>query len=195
MTCMAGGDAITCHDSLRDHVYCAALSAGLCVEREEPGLLRDDPRRRPGDLYFPLWPGGSRVALDFAVTSPLQLAHVGAAARAPLAAATAYEAHKRADRKTAERCAAHGITLMPIVAESLGGWGPCAQKAFNVIARASAARSGASVGVATSRLYEGLSTKIMRANARSLLARAGRSDAAVVRDNAQERARATLGAA
>ena len=109
-----------------------------------------------------------------------------------MAAAISYEAQKRADRNTAERCAAHGITLMPIVAESLGGWGPCAQKVFNTIARASAARSGASVGVETSRLYEGLSTKLMRANARSLLARAGRSAIDITRACAQERARTTL---
>ena len=50
VACMAGGHAITCHDALRDYVYREALAAGLNPEREEEGLLPDDPRRRPGDL-------------------------------------------------------------------------------------------------------------------------------------------------
>ena len=97
------------------------------------------------------------------MTSPLQLAQVGPASRERLAAATAYEAGKLADRETAQQCRAQGICLMPVVAESFSGWGATAQKVFNVIARASAARSGESVGVATSRLYEGLNIRIMRA--------------------------------
>ena len=68
-----------------------------------------------------------------------------------------------------------------MVAESFGGWGPVAQKAYNVIARASAARSGLGVGVATSRLYVGLNTNIMRANARSLLARVNREELPISR--------------
>ena len=41
----------------------------------------------------------------------------------------------------------------------------------HVIARAMARRSALTVGNATTQIYEGLSTRIMRANARSLLAR------------------------
>ena len=191
MTCNAGGDATLLHNKLRDYTYQSALAAGMCPEREEPGLLPDDPRRRPGDVYFATWPGGSRVAIDFAVTSPLQQAQVNEAAHTQLAAAVAYEGVKLADRDTARRCAAMGITLMPAIAESFSGWGPVAQKAFNVIARASATRSGLSVGVTTSRLYEGLSTIVMRANAHSLLARVGRESSGAP-STAQERARSTL---
>ena len=113
------------------------------------------------------------MALDFAVTSPLRQSQLHESAGTQLAAAAAYEVEKLTDRNTAEQCAAHGITLLPVVAESFGGWGATAHKVFNVIARASAARTGISVGLATTRFYEGLSTKIMRANARSLLARIG----------------------
>ena len=98
----------------------------------------------------------------------------GGAARTQLSAAVSYEAEQLADRNTARRCTEQGIQLFPIIAESFGGGGPRAQTAFNVIARASATRVGQSVGLATIHLYEGLSTIIMRANARSLLARLGR---------------------
>ena len=100
-------------------------------ERQEPNLLPEDLRRRPGDLYFPEWPGGGRAALDFAVTSPLQLSRVGVAAKTQLAAATAYEAQKLSDRDSAQRCEAQGIALVPMVAESLAGWGTQAQKAMS----------------------------------------------------------------
>ena len=115
--------------------------------------------------------GGSKVALDFAITSPTQLSEVGPSSRKQLAAAEAYEKRKLEDRDTAARCAALGIKLEPVIVESFSGVGPMAQKVFKVIARASALRTGLPVGVATSRLYEGLSTRIMRANARALLAR------------------------
>ena len=171
MTCMAGGDAVALHDSLRDHVYMAAVSAGMHVEREESGLLPEDPRRRPGDLCFSLWPGGAKVAMDFAVTSPLQMGNVAAAAGRQLAVAEEYEQRKRSDRGTAERCRGQGYAFLPMIAESFGGWGPEAQKALGVIAHARALRHGVSQGKAVSELYEGLSTKIMRASARSLLGR------------------------
>ena len=168
---MANGDKDGCHRDVRDFVYRLARAAGLNPEREESGLLPDDPRRRPGDLYFALWPGGTRVAFDFAITSPVQLAEIGNAARSQLSAAIQYEATKLSDRDTASQCAALGLQLIPIVAESFSGWGPRAQDALATIARASATRSGTAVGTATTRMYEGLSTIIMRANARALLAR------------------------
>ena len=58
-----------------------------------------------------------------------------------------------------------------MIVESFGGWGAAAQKAFSVIAKARAARQGCTESQASEQLYQGLSSKLMRANARSLLAR------------------------
>ena len=69
------------------------------------------------------------------------------------------------------RCEAWGVRLVPMVAESFGGWGPAAQKAFKVICAASASRTGDDNSLATSQFYEGLGIKLARAAARSLLAR------------------------
>ena len=63
LTCMAGGDATRLHNALRDFVQAFALRAGVPAEKEESGLLPDDPRRRPGDLFFPQWPSGRPLAL------------------------------------------------------------------------------------------------------------------------------------
>ena len=191
LSCMAGGDAINCHNSLRDHVFFASRAAGLNPRREESGLLPDDPRRRPGDLFFPLWPGGAPVAMDFAVTSPLNLAALAGAAERSLDAASSYEQRKRDDRETARKCEALGISLVPMVAESFGGWGGEAQKAFKIIAQASASRTGHSASIVTAQLYEGLSIKIMRAGARALLARIA-DVVAMPENDARQRARASL---
>ena len=130
--------------------------------------------------------------MDFAITSPLQASVVTAAANTQLAAATAYEERKRMDRETAARCNAQGIELIPMVVESFGGWGRAAQEAFKVLARARAARSGQSVSMATSQLYQGLSVKLMRANARAaVLARVAVVEEATA-DGPRERAQGLL---
>ena len=175
MACMSGGDALALHNELRDSFYIKFLSAGLSCEHEQPGLLPDDPRRRPGDLFLPAWPGGRPVALDFAVTCPLQLSTLRGAATAQLAAATEYEAFKFGDRDTAARCHEQGIRLIPMVAESLGGWGHEAQAVFKTLGRQMATQTGTSHGAVVAQLYENMSVKIMRAAARSALARAAES--------------------
>ncbi|CAE8605298.1 unnamed protein product [Polarella glacialis] len=53
-SCKGGGDAVVRHNSLRGE-----------PNGELRGLLADDPRRRPGDVFLPAWHGGS-TALDFA---------------------------------------------------------------------------------------------------------------------------------
>ena len=58
-----------------------------------------------------------------------------------------------------------------MVVESFCGWGDSGQRALATIARALAVRQGIGVSIATSQLYEGLGTIIMRANALSVLAR------------------------
>ena len=161
---MSGCDCVRLHNALRDRVYVKCLSAGLAPERERRGLLPDDPRRRPGDIFFAEWPGGQGIALDFAITSPLQSSTLEAAADSELAALKAYEATKFADRATGARCREHGVRLVSMVAESLGGWGLEAQKIFKVIGRSLS-------GSAVAQLYANLSVLVMRAAARSALVR------------------------
>ncbi|CAK0904822.1 unnamed protein product [Prorocentrum cordatum] len=105
------------HNALRDQVHSFAHAAGLQAEKEESGLLPDDPRRRPGDINFPTWPLGPPLALDCA-------------------------GEKLADRDTGVRCEQLGIRLAPKVVESFGGWGEMAQDALWALIHARAARSG-----------------------------------------------------
>ena len=78
--CRGGGNITTRHNSLRDECFFRCLSAGMPAERELSGLLPSDPRRRPADVFLPNCPGKGPVALDFAVTCPLQASMVHDAA-------------------------------------------------------------------------------------------------------------------
>ena len=138
--------------------------------KKRVGSFPTTPADAPGMCTFPrgrLAP----LALDFAVTSPLRQSEVLTAAKRQLSAATAYEGAKLADRDTCARCEQHGIRLVPVVAESFGGWGGMAQDLFRTLIHARAARSGETVSSVTTSLYTGLSIILMRANARALLAR------------------------
>ena len=170
-----GGDAVRLHNELRDAVFVKCMAAGIQGHREQAELLPDDPRRRPGDIYIPQWPGGQGIAMDFAVTSPLQIALVQAAAERPLAAARAHEQRKFADRQTAQRCLATASDLSqwwrspPVVG------GLKLKKAFKAIARSLSSATGLPHGLAVAQMYESFSVKLMRAIARSTLARTSRA--------------------
>jgi len=107
------------------------------------------------------------------------------AANRSLAAAMDYEAHKLADRHTARRCADLGFQLTPMVAETLGGWGPMAQAVLRAIAKTTAESKGIDVSMATCQLYEALGVRLQRANACAILSRitaataAGRNNTAL----------------
>ena len=171
MRCRGGGDITVRHNALRDECFFRCLTAGLDAELEASGLLPDDPRRRPGDVVLRSCPGQGPVALDFAVTCPLQVALRRDASGRQLAAAMAYEAEKLEDRDTAQRCAAQGLKLIPMVTETFGGWGPAAQGFFLSLAKASAERSGTDVSLATCQLYHSMGIRLQRANARAILSR------------------------
>ena len=88
-----------------------------------------------------------------------------------------YEATKIADRRTATRCAAEGIRFVPMVLESLGGWGPMAQGILHELARATALKEGLPEALAINQLYQALGIRLQRANARAILARIGHNAA------------------
>ena len=168
----------TRHNGLRDDCFFRCLAAGMDAEREVSGLLPTDPRRRPADIFLPMCPGKGPPALDFAVTCPLRHDMVRDSANRTLVAAMDYEAHKMEDRATAQRCSDLGFTLVPMVAETLGGWGPAAQGVLKTIAKASTEVLGLDESTAIGRLYQGLGIRLQRANARAILSRISAASAA-----------------
>ena len=126
-----------------------AASAGLSPTLEKAELLPprpDDPTgsnlRRPADVYLPTWAHGAPAALDLAVVSPQRQDVMAQAAGAAGVAASLYEAHKRAYLNTEAECAEQGVTFVPLVAETTGGWGPEGLKTLRLLAKATSDKAG-----------------------------------------------------
>ena len=131
MNCSSGGERISRHNSLRDCFHDLAREAGLGPRKEVRFLLpgRDS---RPADIYLPNWCGGKDMALDVTVVNPLQDSLVSQAAQAS-GHALAF-AFNRKMRGMEEACERQGFSFLPLVCESLGGWG---NEAIQVVKRLS----------------------------------------------------------
>ena len=119
MCCGHQGERIARHNSLRDAIHSSAAAAALNPTKEGRYLLPGN-NRRPADIYLPGWAAGLDAALDVTVVNPLQDATVERAAVTPGHALQYRYNAKMAS--AAEECQAQGITFLPLVVESLGGW-------------------------------------------------------------------------
>ena len=117
--CGGNGDRIHRYDSLRDALFSAAQSAALAPQKEFL-LLIPNSRSRPADIYLPYWKRGSPAALDVTVISTLQQLTVNEAATTQGHALSVGEERKRAAHN--ESCHTAGVSFVPLVVESLGGW-------------------------------------------------------------------------
>ena len=176
--CTCGGDKTAGHNAARNLVYHYAAGAGCQPDMETGGLLPrrpDEPdtpnARRPADVYIPAWKGGAPAALDLAITSPQRQAALLLASGEAGAAAGLYETHKKVFLDTEDQCEQQGISFLPMVAESSGGWGPSGVIVLKTLAKKAAARDGSPASVHMSHYLEGLSVAIRRAAARAVLRR------------------------
>ena len=174
--CAGSGDRTARHNEARNDTFQLAERAGQRPELEKPGLLQPDPdlpdsnRRRPADVYLPRWKDGRPAALDLAITNPQRQNVLAEAARTTGAAATAYENFKRTHLQTEEDCLRQGISFIPVVGETSGGWGPSAICTFKALAKAAAQSEEEWQEIFKQHL--GLvCTAVRRANARAVLRR------------------------
>ena len=139
MVCGTGGERIARHNALRDALHDTAAAAGLAPQKEGRALLPGNDRR-PADILLPGWAGGRDAALDVTVVHPLQDATRARAATEP-GSALIY-AYNNKMRVTAELCDQQGITFIPVVAESMGGWHKVALEQLRKLGSALARHTG-----------------------------------------------------
>ena len=137
--CGGNGDRIHRHDSLRDALFSAAQSAALAPRREVPSLIPGSSSR-PADVYFPCWKRGQPAALDVSVISTLQQLTVNGASINQGHALSVGEERKLAAH--AAPCRSVGVTFIPLIVESLGGWSPRAVDVIKNIGRLQGQRLG-----------------------------------------------------
>ena len=110
LCCGTGGERITKHNVLRDHLHQLAASAALSPTKDSRFLLPGQDRR-PADVFIPSWAGGMDAALDITVVNPLQSALVDGAAVTPGHALDYRFRTKMAG--AAEDCRQEGIKIPP----------------------------------------------------------------------------------
>ena len=152
--CRGNGDLIHRHNSLRDTIFSAAQSAALAPRKEVPSLVSSSSSR-PADIFFPCWKRGKPTAFDVTVISPLQQLTIQGASVTPGYAITVGEDRKF--RIHLENCLAAGVSFVPLVVESLGGWSDEAIDTLRLIGKQQAQRMGLPSSHSINHLFQRLS--------------------------------------
>ena len=168
MCCGSGGERIARHNHLRDHLHETAAAAGLAPVREARFLIPGEDSR-PADVLLPHWVAGQDAAMDVTVVNPCQVATVeGAATTAGHALEHAFA---RKVRGAAAACQAQGVTFLPMVVESFGGWHEAAAREVGRLGAARARQSGQGEREAVRHLWGKLGMLLQRGNAAILVNR------------------------
>lgn len=160
--CGGNGDRIHRHDALRDVLFSAAQSAALAPRKEVPSLI-PGTHSRPADIFLPNWSRGRPAALDVTVISTLQPLTLQGAANIQGHALTVGEARKRAAHHAP--CLSVGVSFIPLVAESLGGWSEEATHTISRIGQLLGQRTSNPPAETTRHLFQRLSVTLWRGNA------------------------------
>lgn len=167
--CGGSADRIHRHNLLRDALFSTASSAALAPLREVPGLV-EGSNSRPADVFLPSWTRGGPTAVDVTVVSPLQKALVKGAAEE--AGKSLQVAFGRKLRTHDAACRKEGLSFLPLVVETLGGWEDSALTFVRRLAAAQASRVGSDPGQATLHLLQRLGMCLWRGNSAMWLRRA-----------------------
>lgn len=173
LSCMSGGQRTLMHHGLVNELHGIASAALLHSTREAAPFgngLRLDYLLRAAPVH------GS-VGADVAIVNPLGPAHVGVAALAPGAAATAYEATKVL--KYGALCAAAHIHFVPVVADIFGAFGEAARPHIAMIAGAWSRQAGVSGAAASLFVAHRLSVAVAKAVGNALVRQEGLCRASV----------------
>ena len=117
----------------------------------------------PADLYLPHWSRGRPAALDVTVISTMQALTVTGAATTQGHTLSVGENGKMAAH--AEACRSVGVTFVPLVVESLGGWSETAVHSIKSIGRQLGQRLRIPPADSTTHLFQKLFICLWRGNA------------------------------
>ena len=117
ITCASEYERIHRHDIICDAIYDIAKHAGLSPVSE--ARLIANSQSRPGDIFLPNW-RSRQTAFDVAVTSPLSQSALPQSSSTPGAAIQMMKSRKMT--KHFRPCQSNGVTFVPLVVETLGGW-------------------------------------------------------------------------
>jgi hypothetical protein len=186
-TCSTGRWRMKRHNDLCNVVAEYCRIAGLSVTEDKPVSYAAGDRnpKRPDLALTAFGHAGKSHAFDLAVTSPQQSATRDRAAAEKGYAAKVKERQKH--RKYDELCASRNFGFTALAAETYGGWGEEAVKAFDIIlAKAADEMQHRSKGAVARRFYGQLAVSLARNTAWALLeSRPARPDPPFIDDRAR----------
>ena len=162
VSCGGNGDRIHRHNSLRDVMFSVAQSATLSPRKELPSLI-PGCSSKPADVFLPYWTHGCPAALDVSVISPLQVLTVQGSAQVQGHALKVGEPRKRSAYDS--MCRSAGVTLCPLLADTLGGWAQEAMSTLASIGSLQEKKFGLATGKCTRHLLQRLAITLWRSNA------------------------------
>jgi hypothetical protein len=160
--CGGNRDRIHRHDSLRDVLFSSAQTAAMCPRKEVTSLIPSS-KSRPAYIYIPSWTHGKPAAMDVSVISPTQQLTIQSSSTTQGYAITIGEERKR--RAHEQPCQAAGVSFVPLIVETLGGWSSSALHTISSIGRQLGQRCGVDPHESTHHLYQRLSVSLWRGNA------------------------------
>ena len=128
--------------TIRDAVFSAAQ---LAPRKEAPSVIPGSSSR-PADVYLPNWRRGQPAALDIHVISTMQQQTLAGASTSPCE-----WGEERKMVSNVGACRAAGVTFIPLVVESLGGW---SKEAIQTIGRLQGQRLGIPPPETTRHLFQ-----------------------------------------
>ena len=118
---------------------------------------------RPAHVYLPNWKRGQPAALDIPGISTMQQQTLAGASITPGYALRVGEERKMIAHAGA--CRAGGVTFIPLVMESLGGWSEEAIQTIKSIGRLQGQRLGIPPPETTRHLFQRLAISLWKGNA------------------------------
>ena len=169
IVCSTKGDRIKRHNAIRDCFFDFCSAAAWGPVKEKPFLLPGSCER-PADILIPNYSAGKDLAVDFAVTCPLQSAYLHEAANTSLYACNKYAE----DIKLAkfQNCVQlEGLDYLPFVFESFGGLSMDTESFISKLATSISHRFGDSRHVVLANIFQNVACILNKSIARSISSR------------------------
>ena len=170
VSCANSGDRISRHNNLCDSVASALRAASIRNVQEQRHLFANN-NARPGDILADNWMRGRAVAFDVTVVSPIVPSNLKGSSKIDGTGFSAAKGETAKQTKYQDQCNEMGFDLIPLVMETLGGWGPMAVAALDTIARRLADMKGRNRSEEKLHLYQRLGVTLWRANSNMWLKR------------------------
>lgn len=162
LVCKNGGERTKRHDELVRVLLCAVKTVESKATLEEPGLLVNGTRQRPGDIYAPSLSHGQQYAIDVTV-----VAHTRASFRSKLIheqniGCVAQSGVEAKMKKFADSCTQSGLVFIPFALDAGGGYSKSAMNFLHLICSLAQGKSNCSLPALKRRFRDQIAVVIQK---------------------------------